>query len=126
MRTIGKITLKKQYRFTQYSECAAWTDYVTCEPQTVDLRIDDYWACAKFDGVLTVSTFPSGSRHVGQSAQAGVQTQKFGGIGDWLNSDLFSVEITDPSLCIKAMGVYSDGCGESSGKPILALQPVSA
>lgn len=121
MKAIGKITLKKAHEFTQYSECAAWTDYVTCQPQTAELRIDDYWACAKFDGILTRSSFPSGSRNVGNEAQAGVQTQKHGGIGYWMDSELFSVEITDPNYSIVTVGTYPDGCGEVSGKPIVAL-----
>lgn len=123
MKTIGKITLKKTNTFIQYSECAAWTDYVTCLPQTVELRTDGYWVCAKFDGILTTTTFPSGSRDVGQPAQACVQTQRFGGIGDWMDSELFSMEITDPSLTLKAMGTYPEGCSKP-GQPIMALQPI--
>lgn len=121
MKTIGTITLKKAYTFTQYSECAAWTDYVKCEPQTVELRTDGYWVCAKFNGILETSTFPNGSRNVGQPAQACIQTQKHGGIGGWMDSEFYKVEIIDPSLAIRAIGQYPDGCGSKTGQPILAL-----
>lgn len=121
MKTIGKITLKKQYEFTQYSEYAAWTDYIVCEPQTVDLRTDGYWLCAKFDGIISHSSFPT--PRTGKW-QAFFQTQKFGGIGDILDSEMFSVQITDPTLSVQVVGQYSEGCGSKSGQPILALLPI--
>ena len=116
--TIGRITLKKQYEFTQYSECAAWTDYVTCQPQTVDLkRYDDgYWVGGAFDGTLTRSTFPSGDRHVGEPAKACFQTQSFGGIGDWMDCELYSIEITNPAFEVYQASTYSNG------RPMLALR----
>ena len=126
-RKIGTLTLKRRHEFTQYSECAAWTDYVTCEPQTVDLFSydDGYWVGGAFAGILTQTTFPPGSRTVGAATSAGVQTQRFGGIGDWMDGELFSVTITDPSLVLAQVGVYGDGCGERAGKPMMALQPAS-
>lgn len=119
---IGTITLKKRHEFTQYSESAAWTDYVTCEPQTVELFRDDYWAFAKFNGILTRTTFPL--RTIGDEHPAGIQTQKWGGIADWMDSDLFSVTLL-PEYRLKEVGRYSEGCGARSGFPILALEPTN-
>ncbi len=111
---VGTITLLKQTRFEQYSECAAWTDYVTCEPQTVELRyVDNYWMCATFDGVLTASSFPPGSRIVGLPAKASFQTQAF---GLPINLKLFSYEITHPDYCVATVGRYEDG------RPMIALR----
>jgi len=122
MKTIGTITLKKRYEFTQYGEHAAWTDYVTCDPQTVALRYDGYWLLATFDGVLTRSTYPSGARQIGLKAQAWLQTQAW---GMNVNLDLFEYEITNPDYIVAEMGTYSEGCGEKTGKHILALRPVN-
>lgn len=117
--TIGTITLRKKTKFTQYSEHAAWTDYVTCESQTVELRyVDGYWCCAKFDGVLTATTFPPGSRTVGDSAQSYFQTQAFGGIGQIIDGDLYSIEITNPAFALNVVGKYSNG------EPMRAIQRV--
>lgn len=118
---IGQITLKQKHEFTQYSESAAWTDYVTCEPQTVDLFTDGYWVFAAFNGILTSSTFPSGARAIGHPAKAHIQTQKFGGIGHWADSDLYAINLTPGAYNLKEVGRYTAECGPSAGKPILAL-----
>lgn len=119
---VGTITLKKQYQFTQYSEYAAWTDYVTCQPQTVPLYRDDYWVFASFDGVLSSTTFDNrdGYRKLGQPWKAHVQTQKFGGIGHWMDSELYRVELA-PAYTLAEHGVYGPDCGEAAGKTIVSL-----
>lgn len=116
---VGTITLKKAYEFTQYSECAAWTDYVACEPQTVELRyVDNYWLCAHFAGKLSQTTFPNrdGWRKIGQDQNAAFQTQAFGVNPD---TDLFHCEITNPDWTIKQVSEYSDG------RPMFALQRIA-
>ena len=116
---IGTVTLLQPYRFTQYSEHAAWTDYVSCEPQTVELRlIDNYWVCAKFNGTLTETSFPSGARNVGQPAEAAIQRNRH---GFDIESDLFKFEL-DSNVQLKAMGKYGEGCGKNSGQDILFLE----
>lgn len=107
---IGKINLPEKREFTQYGEHAAWTDYITCEPQTVDLKYDGYWVFAGFDGVLTGSSYPSGAREIGGPARALVQTQAWGGIGNWKDRITLS-----PGWEFKQVGAYDDG------KPMFAL-----
>lgn len=118
---IGSITLTERYQFTQYSECAAWTDYVTCEPQTVDLFYDGYWVFASFNGSLTATTFPNadGWRTIGQPQKAHVQTQAWGGIAGWFGCEnMLRVSITHPDYEIRQVSKYDDG------RPMLALQRV--
>lgn len=118
---IGSITLKKKHEFTQYGEHAAWTEYVTCEPHTVDLFTDGYWVFAAFNGTLTRSTYPSGAREIGKPSQAFIQTQKFGGIGGWADPDsMYAIELL-PAYTLEKKGTYPDGCTKP-GSPILALE----
>jgi hypothetical protein len=60
MRRIGTITLNEPhtYRFAGY-ECAAWWQDVTCEPQTVEIRSNGYYAAWGFDGTVTDAYFAS-------------------------------------------------------------------
>lgn len=116
---IGKITLKRTHEFTQYGEHAAWTDYVTCEPQTVELKSDGSRIFASFVGVLTESTYPPGARHIGQPAKALIQTQACGGIGGWLLA--YGVELND-EFEVSEVGRYGQDCGAHSGMAILALR----
>lgn len=116
---VGAVTLLKEHRFTLYSEHAAWTDYVLCQPQTVDLKYDGYWLFASFEGVLELSTFPAGSRVVGSPARACWQTQAWGLAG--LGSHLFKAEFAAP-WGVEQVGTYDAGCGDLSGKPILAMK----
>lgn len=112
---VGKISLLSSGVFTQYTECAAWTYYVECHNQTVDLFIDDYWAFCAFDGICKRNTLPRNESKNGQPMKAFLQIQKFGGIGNWLCDDTLKVEITNPEYSIQRVGTYSDG------KPMLAL-----
>jgi len=113
---IGSITLKRSHCFTQYSESAAYTDYVTCEPQTVDLfRYDDgYWIGAVFQGILTATTFNDAFHIVGSPKSAFCQTQAFGGIDGWIDSELFTINL-NADWTTEKVGNYE------SGKPIFAL-----
>lgn len=112
---IGTITLTRSHEFTQYSECAAWSDYVTCDPQTVPLFYDGYWAFATFRGVLTRSTYPSNARQIGRADTAHVQTQACGGLGDWLlKAGNYDINLSSDWM-MKQVGVYDDG------RAILAL-----
>jgi hypothetical protein len=113
---IGTITLNRTHKFTQYHESASMTDYVTCEPQTVDLFTDGYWVFTSFDGVLTSSTY----RDIGGPARALVQTQAHGGIGSWLVEDMYTVTLS-PEYAVRECGRYPEGCGAASGMAILAL-----
>ncbi len=114
---IGTIKLNKTQEFIQYSEYSAWTDYVTCEPQEVDLFTDSYWIFMSCDGILTRSTFPSSARNIGQPAKACSQTQACGGIGHW--ADRITLL---PAYTIEQVGTYGEGCGQSTGKPVVALR----
>jgi hypothetical protein len=109
---IGTITLRSRKEFTQYGEHAAWTDYVTCDPQTVELKTDGYWVYAAFNGILTRSSYPSGARHIGREQQASIQTQGYGGIGRWLEH--YDIALTAPHS-LKQVGTYDDG------SPMVAL-----
>lgn len=120
---IGTVALLKPCTFTQYSEHAAWTDYVRCEQQEVELRlVDNYWVCASFDGVLETTTFPPGSRLTGSEQKAFCQWSKFGALAQ-VSGSLFDVRLNEGYRFAKA-GTYGDGCGESTGKDILFLEAV--
>lgn len=116
-RVIGTIQLKKSHRFTQYGQNAADTDYVQCEPQTVELKQYDgkYWVGASFNGKLDATTI-NYQREIGQPMRASVQTQAWAGIGHWMECDLYKIEITHPDLEVRQVAQYNDG------RPMLALQ----
>jgi hypothetical protein len=59
MRRIGTAVLTERHTFTNGYECAAWWQDVTCEPQTVELRSNGYWVCARFEGTVTDAYFGS-------------------------------------------------------------------
>lgn len=122
---IGTITLKTPHTFTQYSEHAAWTDYVSCKPQTVPLKYDGYWLFASFEGVLQATTFPPGSREVGSPAKALTQQSHCGFSG---NHHLFTFQI-DKGEVFESGSHYNEGCTPALvGKPITHYrrQPCSA
>jgi hypothetical protein len=119
---VGLLTLNRAETFTQYSECAAWTDYVTCEPQSADLWFDGYWVFASFNGKLTSSSFPEKIEHRQKLVQsAHVQNQAFGGVDSWLAAGaLLTVSITNPDYSLRQVSTYSDG------RPMFAVQPATA
>jgi len=109
-RKVGTLTLNVKKEFIQYGSNAADTDYVTCEPQTVDVMQhgDDYWLCAQFVGILTGTTRTYMVK-IGEPAVAHLQTQSFGGVRDWLRCADTTLEITHPDLEIATVGKYDDG-----------------
>lgn len=113
---VGRVTLTERKRFTVYSETASRTDYVDCEPQTVDLRwVDRYWLCARFHGVLGATTYRKDSE-LGTPDSAGAQWSYAGFSPDALRGMGFDVELTAGR--IENRGTYGPGCGDSTGKPI--------
>ncbi len=114
-KTIGTVTLNKPRTFTQYSETASRTDYVRCEPQTVELRwVDNYWLCARFEGVIESSSFTN--RTVGEPATAGAQWSYAGFDPSALAEAGFDVDVTAGR--VEQVGVYSEGCSRP-GAPIM-------
>ncbi len=103
---VGTVTLTAPKLFTQYGEHAAWTDYVQCEPQTVELRFEGgYWLCARFVGVLESTSYPN--RHVGTPATAHTQWSYAGFNPDTLRAAGFDVVLTRGRT--EVVGTYGHG-----------------
>lgn len=118
-RKVGTLELLAPHTFLQYGSHAADTDWVACEPQTVDLMQhgDDYWVCATLAGTLAKTTRTYQVK-IGQFEGAFLQTQSCGGIGDWANNPLYRLTITHPELSLQQVSTYADG------SPMLALRPL--
>ena len=104
-KIIGTVTLTESKKFTCYSETASRTDYVTCEPQTVDLKWDGYWLFASFSGTLTATTFPGTSRTIGEPDRAGAQWSHAGFDPEALKALGFDVTLTAGR--VEQVGTYS-------------------
>ena len=120
---VGTVTLTQPKRFTQYSECAAWTDYVDCQPQTVELRwCDNYWLCATFQGVLGATTYPN--RTIGSPDTGSVQWSYAGFDPEQLAERGYTVELIAGH--VDDVGVYGPGTTHP-GTPIrfFRLEPTT-
>lgn len=117
---VGTVTLTRTKVFTVYSETASRTDYVACEPQTVDLRwVDHYWLCARFQGRLSATTFSTG-RTVGTPDSASVQWSYAGFSPVDLAEAWFDVALTVGA--VEIVGQYGPGTTKP-GSPITFYRP---
>ncbi len=112
--TVGTVTLTAPKRFTNYSETASRTDYVECQPQTVELRFEGgYWLCARFEGTLAASSFTN--RTIGEPFTSGAQWSYAGFDPDVLAKHGYDVQLTKGH--VETVGTYGPGTS-NPGSPI--------